>query len=84
MTNNLRINKRQVYDNSDLQPRSEPALEQHSRAASSVSIMYHSSSPNTGSNSKGGQIKKISCSCWNNKLFLNLKLTFYFISIVRI
>ena len=33
---------------SDLQPRSEPALELHSRAASSVGVMYRSSGPNTG------------------------------------
>ena len=43
---------------SDVQPRSEPALELHSRAASSVGVMYRSSNPNTGSNSGGGWIQK--------------------------
>ena len=34
-----------------LQPRSEPALELHRRAESSVGVMYHFSGLNTGSNS---------------------------------
>ena len=41
---------------SDIRPRSEPGLELHSRAASSVGVMYRSSDPNTGSNHGGGRI----------------------------
>ena len=41
-----------------IQPRSEPALELHSRAASSVGPMYRSSSPNTGSSSGGRRTLK--------------------------
>ena len=41
-----------------IQPRSEPALELHSRAASSVGPTYCSSSPNMGSNSGGRQTLK--------------------------
>ena len=47
-----------LLNQSDLRPRSEPTLELHSRAASSVGVMYRSSVPNTGSNSGGGRIKK--------------------------
>ena len=43
---------------SNVQPRSEPALELYNRAASSVFVMYRSSGPNTGSNSGGGWILK--------------------------
>ena len=43
---------------SDIWPRSEPALELHSRVASSVGIMYHSSGPNTGSNFVGWRTQK--------------------------
>ena len=42
----------------DIQLRSEATLELQSRAVSSVGVMYCSSSPNTGSNSGGGQILK--------------------------
>ena len=35
-----------------------PALELHSRAASSVGVVYCSSGPNTGSNTRGGRILK--------------------------
>ena len=42
----------------DLRPRLEPALELHSRTASSVGIMYRYSGPNTGSSSRGGRIQK--------------------------
>ena len=45
-----------LLNQSDEQPRSEPALELHSRDASSV--IYRSSSPNTGSNPGGGGIQK--------------------------
>ena len=41
-----------------IQPRSEPAPELHSRAASSVGPTYHSSGPNTGSNFGGGRTLK--------------------------
>ena len=41
-----------------LGPRSDPALELHSRAASSVGVMYRSSGPNTGSNPGEGRILK--------------------------
>ena len=47
-----------VLSERDLQPRYEPALELHSRAASNVGVMYHSSGPNTRSNSGGGRILK--------------------------
>ena len=47
-----------LLNQSDLLPRSEPALELHSRAASSVGAMYRSSCLNTGSNSEGGRILK--------------------------
>ena len=43
---------------SGVRPRSAPAPELISRAESSVGIMYHSSGPNTGSNSGGGLILK--------------------------
>ena len=50
---------------SDLQPRSEPTLELHSRAVSSVGVMYRSSGPNTKSNSGGRRIlKKKSILCY--------------------
>ena len=45
-----------LLNQSDLQPISEPALELHSRAESSVGVMYCSSGPNTGSNSGVGRI----------------------------
>ena len=48
----------QLINQSDVSPRSEPALELYSRAASSVGVMNHSSGPNTGSNSEGGRILK--------------------------
>ena len=38
---------------SNVQPRSEPALDLNSRAASSVGVMYCSNNPNTKSNSGG-------------------------------
>ena len=47
-----------LLNQSDLLPSSEPALELLSRAASSVGVMYPSSNPNTGSNSRGGKILK--------------------------
>ena len=48
--------------NPDTQPRSEPALELHSRAVSNVGVMYRSSGPNIGSNFGGGRIlKKMLC-----------------------
>ena len=50
--------KLELLNQSDLQSRSEPALELHSRAVSSVGVRYRSSGPNTGSNSGGGQIQK--------------------------
>ena len=43
---------------SDARPRSAPALELHSRAASSIGVMYRFRGPNTGSNPGGGQILK--------------------------
>ena len=46
------------YFPSDAWPRSVPALELHSRAESSVGVMYRSSGPNTGSNPGGGRILK--------------------------
>ena len=39
-------------------PKSEPALELHSRAAPSVEAHQHVSGPNTGRNSGGRRIKK--------------------------
>ena len=48
----------QCINQSEVRPRSDPALELHSRAASSVGVMYRSSGPNTGSNSGGGRIQK--------------------------
>ena len=50
--------KLKLLNQSDVRPRSELALEQHSRAVSSVSVKYRSSGPNTGSNLGGGWIKK--------------------------
>ena len=47
-----------LLNQSDLRPRSEPALELHSRAASSIGVMYRSRGPNTGNNSGGGRILK--------------------------
>ena len=44
--------------NKNKRPRSEPALELHSRVTSSVGVMYCSSGPSTGSNPKGGRILK--------------------------
>ena len=55
------ITKRQLtnlLNQSDVQPRSEPALELHSRAAFSLSVMYRSSGPNTESNPRGGRKQK--------------------------
>ena len=47
-----------LLNQSDIQPRSEPALELHSRAASSVGVMYRSSSPTQGAIPKEGGYKK--------------------------
>ena len=47
-----------LLNQSDLRPRSEPALELHRRAVSSVGVMYRYSGPNTGSSSGGGRIQK--------------------------
>ena len=47
--------------NPDSSPRSEPALELHSRAATSVGGTSPFKGPNTGSNSGGGLIKKTLC-----------------------
>ena len=52
---------KKLLNQSDLWPRSEPALELHSMAASSVGIVNCSSGPNTGSDSGGGQILKKQC-----------------------
>ena len=41
---------------SDIRSRSEHALELHSRAVSSVGVLYRSSGPNTGRNPGGGRI----------------------------
>ena len=46
------------FNLSDVRPRSAPAQELISKAASSVGVMYCSSGPNTGSNPGGGPIKK--------------------------
>ena len=43
---------------SDVRPRSVPALELHSRAESSVGVMYRFRGPNTGSNPGERQILK--------------------------
>ena len=43
---------------SDVRPKSVPALELHSKAESSVGVMYCSCGPNTGSNPRGRQILK--------------------------
>ena len=43
---------------SNVQPRSEPALELNSRAGSSVGVMHCSSGPNTGSHPGGRRILK--------------------------
>ena len=51
-------NRQSSSNLSEVQPRSEPTLELHSRAVSSVGVMYCLSSPNTGSNSGGGRILK--------------------------
>ena len=42
----------------DTSPKSEPALELHSRDALSVEAHHHDSGPNTGRNSRERQIKK--------------------------
>ena len=47
-----------IYKAVDNRPRSEPALELHSRAVSIVGVVYRSSGPNTGSNFGGGLILK--------------------------
>ena len=47
-----------LLNQSDVRPRSEPALELHCRAMSSVGVMYCSSGPNTGNNPGGGRIIK--------------------------
>ena len=55
-----------LFNQSDLRPRSEPVLKLHSRAASSAGVIYRSSGPNTGSNSRGGWIVKKLCRIENN------------------
>ena len=47
-----------LLNQSNVWPRSEPALELYSRAASNVGVMYRSRGPNTGSNPVEGRIKK--------------------------
>ena len=66
---------------SDSRPRSEPALELHSRAASSVGIMYHSSGPNTGSNTGGGWIQKNNNNCYSN-ISEHLKIDWYYAGVL--
>ena len=45
--------------NLDTSPKSEPALEPHSRAVPSVEAHHHVNCPNTGRNSGGRGIKKV-------------------------
>ena len=47
-----------LLNQSNVRPRSEPALELHNRAPSSVGVMYRSSGPNTGRNPGGERIQK--------------------------
>ena len=47
-----------LLNQSNLRPRSEPALELHSRTTSIVGVMYRSSGPNIVSNFGGGRIQK--------------------------
>ena len=60
------IEDKALLNPSDARPRSAPALELHSRAESSVGVMYRSSSPNTGSNPGGGWILKKIKKRYNN------------------
>ena len=53
-------------------PRSAPALELISRAASNVDVMYRSSVPTTGSNPGGGRILKKNPVISLDKPFLNV------------
>ena len=45
--------------NASICPKSEPALELHSRAAPSVEAHHHVSGANTGRNARGRRIKKM-------------------------
>ena len=56
--NNEETQLTKLHNQSDVRPISEPALELYSRATSGVGVMYRSSGPNTGSNSRGGRILK--------------------------
>ena len=54
----IQIVEHRAFGFIDIRPRSAPALELISRAASSVGITYHSSGPKTGSNPRGRGIIK--------------------------